>query len=314
MGESPVESFVQFWFLLFVLRVIFKETLYSGLTKWQADKPGRADRIVWQQAMQFIIALLLFVTLGGAALPAFGTAAVVAFMLGTLDGPATFARWAGYSIAMTPFAFLSRTGDFLTFVLAFVLLDEGKSMTAGSAVGFGLCITAGVIYTWRVQKISRREGEGAKGGFWRYYSWTLVTGTAAALVWVFMRKYSVKASITREQFFLLYYAGGFLSTFVLRSIPAKVIQSKRTELGWRERLELLPLAAVNFTGVYLLYWVYHYKEVIVVNPMLMVCRILCPALVAMFFFGERKELMRMGWWGLVFLLIGLAGIVVLVLA
>jgi len=282
---------------IFVTANIVSVILTGRVSKKITKVTNRAIAVFYQYMICSGLAILyaLFFGQGNTLKPAI----LVVGAFGLLNAFGNYFQWEaqGLSESKTPLFFpLCDIGD---IVLAMIFLKELKFWNIQLVLGAGLCFLA----LWLFKIGAKGEKDEKLTSEWLFFVilMILVFTTDGFAVKVLASEYSV----SRSTFLVGFYVGSFIGTFPL----LKLRKQKITKIPIKTVLKISTVSIIIMTSISLEFWTYQLGGPIsLVLPIKAIGISIVPTLLALFVFGEKKDLTKKEWLG--FLAGAIGGILV----
>jgi len=268
------------WEFLVCIAILYQHGLVQiAIKKIGAVEGSRTRKLVWQY---FFAALLALTTAAVAGQLALSWPIMIVAVIGAANAFACYCHWRAYDISMARTAVLSNLDDLTAIGLGYALLGELGVLTPVLTAGVIISIISATTFA-RV----KRSNDGSSG---RLIGWVLGYSSIWGVATFSMRFFSVQG-LSMPTFIAAWYAGAWFGALFTRYV---IMGSDEAgpPLTHTQRAKTLLLAIAIWTSLISAYWIFQLVPITVIQPIQLVAEMSIPAVIAMIFFGEARNMSR----------------------
>jgi hypothetical protein len=302
------------WWIPMILRVFVANIFFPFLLKGKivGDKCDLPKRLVLQFFFCVVLAILfvavMIVKKGSIVL---GWHFVFLFFFGIIHAFAAYVQWKAVSISLSKNYLFTFLDDILAIILALVFLKESRFVNNFIILGSVLSISS--ILLFLANDYKTKKAKNAKGNITvslAFYGYV----TFYSLIWgfaIFLFRFLAVNLVPTEEFLFGWYAGAFVGSVIVFGISKIGDEAEQVKVIPKEKIMLwTDISWVGLAGLTLFvimgltYWSVKVAPLVIVQPIFLVCEMILPVIIGLFFFKERDRLSLIEWFYFALAIIG----------
>jgi len=269
------------WEIFACIAVLYQYgPVHIAIKKIGAVEGSRTRKLVWQY---FFAALLALTTATIAGRLELSWSFMIVVAIGAASAFGCYCHWRAYDISMSRTAMLSNLDDVIAVGLGYALLGELSVLTPVLTVGVIVSIISMVIFA----KFKHHTNSGSSG---RLIGWVLGYSIIWGIAMFSMRLFSVHG-MGLLTFVAAWYSGAWIGALFTRFVIMGR-QEAGPPLVRTQQVKVLLLAVAIWTSLMFAYWMRELVPITVIQPIELVAEMSIPAIIAMIFFGEARNMSR----------------------
>lgn len=287
------------WKFLVCIALLYQYGLVQiAIKKIGAVEGSRTRKLVLQYFFAALLALITIIIVGRFELT---WSVILVAVIGAINAFGCYCHWRAYDISMTRTAMLSNLDDLFAIGLGYIFLGEMGVLTPILSTGIAISLISAIMFV-----IIKRSKDVSPG---RLMGWVLGYSILWGVAMFSMRFFSVQG-LSMPTFVVAWYIGAWIGALFTRFIIMG-----RDEAGppltYTQRTKVFLLAIVIWTSLMFAYWMRELVPITIIQPIQLVAEMSIPAIIAMIFFGEMRDMSRKE---IVVIVCGLIGVALIMIS
>lgn len=288
------------WQTIILLRFITANLFYPVYAKKVADMPSKTWRQFWMYFFAFMFSVLL---LAFGQNFVFSLSSLFIVFLGLVNSLAVYCNFRAINFSLSKTSVLLPFSSAVAMALGFIFLNEIKFLNKSLLLGIFLCFTSAIFFLKNKMSFS---GSSPRQNT-LFIRWVIGLSVFWGIAAFFIRYFAVNGASMTE-FIFCWYAGSFLGSTLLL-IPNRQ-HEKYNKLDHRGIFNIILLALSVWLSFLFAYKANILAPLAVNEPIFIVCEIISPVIIGLFWF---KEIKKISLYDIVGLALGLAGGIIIAL-
>lgn len=272
--------FVSWQFLACVVFFYQYGIVQIAIKKIGAGEGSRTRKLVWQY---FFAASLALITAAVAGQLRLSWPAMTVAIIGAANAFGCYCHWRAYDISMARTAMQSNLDDLIAIGLGYAMLGELRVLTPILTAGVAISVISAVAFS----KTKRLDDKLSGRLIYWVLSYSLIWGVALFS----MRYFSVKEALSMPIFIAAWYVGSWLGALLIRFVIMGQNEAG-LPLTHMQRAKVFILTVFIWTSLMLAYWMREFIPITIIQPAQLVAEMIIPAIIALVFFGEARNMSR----------------------
>ncbi len=262
--------------------------------------PSKTWRQFWMYFFAFIFSVLLLAFRQNFV---FSSSSLFIVFLGLINSLAVYCNFRAINFSLSKTSVLLPFSSVVAMALGFIFLDEIKFLNKSLILGIFLCFTSAIFFL--KNKISF-SGSSPRQNI-LFIRWIIGLSVFWGIVAFFIRYFAVNG-VSSSEFIFCWYAGSFLGSILLL-IPNRQ-HEKYNKLDYRSIFNIILLALSVWLSFLFAYKANILAPLAVNEPIFIICEMISPVIIGLFWF---KEIKKISLYDIIGLALGIAGGIIIAL-